>query len=412
MTTYNAPPDQVNNLTLNKGDTLYVAKGVTVSGITVTQGAVANIDGTSFGSVLQGGVESIGVEGSVNNLVFFSEDGRSAGDLQLANPASVHGTLEFGPGTYNATILFSIDVDVISLEKSTNNTLIVKYGNGETATWHYDFIESDQIVEFVLAAGVGGFIQAVVASGGERLSFFPESAGTIVYTAEFGSAPSASGLTVLSHFAQTQFDYGQKLGVMDPSIYAFQALGVALASGPHFQDTFGPSNSLYPVSTVGDVHFVDDSYVSVFGRAGTAAQIQHFVDQLNYFEALYTAAGIFGSASNVDLLARGAIYGQMLGIEHESALIGNPEGGTTYTAPPTQNNLVLNNEDVLNINSTGLAFDTKVNAGGIVNVNDGGKSFSSTLGEGGIENVNSGGQGVTTTINSGGIQYLNSGGEA
>ena len=59
-----------------------------------------------------------------------------------------------------------------------------------------------------------------------------------------------------------------------------------------------------------------DAYTSVFGHAGSAAQVQHFVDQLNFFETLYTAAGTFGSPSNIDLLARGAIYGQMLGIEH------------------------------------------------------------------------------------------------
>ena len=78
-----------------------------------------------------------------------------------------------------------------------------------------------------------------------------------------------------------------------------------------------------PLSTVGDVHFVDRAYASVLWSAGTAAQVQHFVDQLNFFETLYTTAGTFGSASNIDLLARGAMYGQMLGIEHESAPIGS-----------------------------------------------------------------------------------------
>ena len=118
--------------------------------------------------------------------------------------------------------------------------------------------------------------------------------------------------------------------MQDPSIYAFQALGVALASGPRFQDTFGPANAVYPVSTVGDVHFVDAAYVSVFGHAGTAAQIQHFVDQLNYFETLYTAARVFGSTSNIDLLARGAIYGQMLGHENNSPTLENPGPTGTF----------------------------------------------------------------------------------
>ena len=41
------------------------------------------------------------------------------------------------------------------------------------------------------------------------------------------------------------------------------------------------------------------------------------MEQLTHFENLYADAGLFGNASNIDLLARGAIYGQMLGIQHE-----------------------------------------------------------------------------------------------
>jgi hypothetical protein len=40
-------------------------------------------------------------------------------------------------------------------------------------------------------------------------------------------------LSVLAQFAQNQYAYGQQIGVADPLIYAYQALGVALAStGP------------------------------------------------------------------------------------------------------------------------------------------------------------------------------------
>ena len=110
------------------------------------------------------------------------------------------------------------------------------------------------------------------------------TAGTIVYAAEFGSPPDASELTVLNQFTQAQFDYGQQIGVMDPSVYAYQSLGVALATGQHFQNEFGPSNSMYSASAAGDALFVTDAYAIVFGHAGTAAQVQQFADQLNYFE--------------------------------------------------------------------------------------------------------------------------------
>jgi len=105
---------------------------------------------------------------------------------------------------------------------------------------------------------------------------------------------------------------------MDPEAYAYQALGEALAStASHFQNTFGPSNPTYPNSVSGDAVFVSGAYANVFGHPGSAAQVQHFVDQLQYFEGLYTTAGTFFSATEIDLLARGAIYGQMLGVEAE-----------------------------------------------------------------------------------------------
>ena len=60
------------------------------------------------------------------------------------------------------------------------------------------------------------------------------------------------------------------------------------------------------------------AYNLVFGHPGTTAQIQHFVDQLNFYESIYTASGAFGTDANrIDLLARGAIFGQMLGVKAE-----------------------------------------------------------------------------------------------
>ena len=103
-----------------------------------------------------------------------------------------------------------------------------------------------------------------------------------------------------------------------PEVYAYQALGAALAStASHFQSTFGPSNPSYPNSATGDAAFATDAYAHVFGHPGSSAQVQQFVSQLQFFESLYTAAGTFGNPGNIDLLARGAIYGQMLGVEAE-----------------------------------------------------------------------------------------------
>jgi hypothetical protein len=149
-------------------------------------------------------------------------------------------------------------------------------------------------------------------------TFSADSAASTVYQSENDVVPDAVELGVLHGFAIQQFTYGQQIGVMDPEVYAYQALGAALAStASQFQSTFGPSNPSYPNSATGDAAFATDAYAHVFGHPGSPAQVQQFVNQLHFFEALYTAAGTFGSATGIDLLARGAIYGQMLGIDAE-----------------------------------------------------------------------------------------------
>ena len=84
---------------------------------------------------------------------------------------------------------------------------------------------------------------------------------------------------------------------------------VTLGRAILFQNTFGPSNPTYPATPAGDNQFVVDAYASVFGHAGSQPQIQQFMGQLTFLENLYAVAGVFGSASNIDLLARGAVYG-------------------------------------------------------------------------------------------------------
>jgi phosphodiesterase/alkaline phosphatase D-like protein len=155
-------------------------------------------------------------------------------------------------------------------------------------------------------------------------TFSAAIAGTTVYTKEYGVAPDAAELNLLIEFTTPQYAYGKQIGVMDPAVYAYEALGVALAgSAAHFQNAWGPSNPTYPNSAAGDAQFATDAYNSVFGHSANSALVQFFTDQLNSFKGLYAAAGVFGSPANIDLLARGAIYGQMLGIEAEL----NPSGG-------------------------------------------------------------------------------------
>src|SRR5262249_4377898 len=136
------------------------------------------------------------------------------------------------------------------------------------------------------------------------------------YQKMYGVSPSSSELWVLKNFEATQWLYGHSIGVQDGLVYMYSALGQALADGSDtgstaFKSTWGP------LTIASDTTFVTQAYTNVFGTAGTAAQNQHFVDQLHFYHSIYTASHAFGDANHIDLLARGAIYGQMLGVKAE-----------------------------------------------------------------------------------------------
>ena len=96
---------------------------------------------------------------------------------------------------------------------------------------------------------------------------------------------------------------------MDPVIYAYQALGAALATSATVLNASIP-----------------ELYMQAFHQPGTPEQIQHFVVQESYFNTLYAAAGV----AQPDLIARGAVFGQMLGFEAEMTQV--PIVGTSAHA--------------------------------------------------------------------------------
>ena len=122
----------------------------------------------------------------------------------------------------------------------------------------------------------------------------------------------------------------------NPVIYASEALGLQFAfadenGGTGFANNFGPSNAAMPATTAGDAAFAAAAASSIFGSAAAAnwsGPILAFVANL---EALFTANGIPGltnpTATEIDLAARGAAWGEAIGI----ALVNNlgPFGGET-----------------------------------------------------------------------------------
>ena len=144
-----------------------------------------------------------------------------------------------------------------------------------------------------------------------------------VYQKMAGTPPTSDQLWNLKVFDAKQSSYGQAIGVLDATVYMYEALGSALADAAAFVSKWGP------LKIGSDATFLSQAYVDVFGSAGMPAQIQHFVDQINFFKSIYTSSGAFGDSNHIDLVARGAVYGQMLGIkaasaggQQEAALVG------------------------------------------------------------------------------------------
>jgi outer membrane lipase/esterase len=109
----------------------------------------------------------------------------------------------------------------------------------------------------------------------------------------------------------------------NPQVYACEALGLVFAFGDEhggmaFATNFGPSNAAMPATTTGDAAFAAAAASAIFGSAATAntpGAIHTFVSN---WEAFYTSNGIPGipnaTANQIDLAARGAAWGDAVGV--------------------------------------------------------------------------------------------------
>jgi hypothetical protein len=117
-----------------------------------------------------------------------------------------------------------------------------------------------------------------------------------------GVTPSLEKLASLSSFCQSQFDYYSAMGVADPLLGPYEALGRAFAETDGFRTKYGALTT----------DFVATTYAEVFGRAPSDAQAAHFQSQVDYFVGIYMQAGL--TAENSALFAKGAVLGQMIGV--------------------------------------------------------------------------------------------------
>lgn len=129
----------------------------------------------------------------------------------------------------------------------------------------------------------------------------------------------------LTAFADVQYVYGQNIGVMDPGLYAYEALGAALSGLGSFINPLG-TGSQSP-GGVSDQQFLNLFYQQAFGQQPSNLQLEAFQFQLTFLEGLYAHAGFqpnpnWPGVDVPELVARGAVAGLMVGVEAEIQIVG------------------------------------------------------------------------------------------
>lgn len=117
-----------------------------------------------------------------------------------------------------------------------------------------------------------------------------------------GATPLSARLDGLTAFAAVQHAYYTAMGVNNPDLGPYEALGMGFSETSQFAQKFG---------MLSDTTFIATNYQDAFGRSASSAQINHFQAQIDYFDNLYIHAGIASDVAHVR--ARGAALGQMLG---------------------------------------------------------------------------------------------------
>jgi hypothetical protein len=126
-------------------------------------------------------------------------------------------------------------------------------------------------------------------------------------------------------FVIGQYQFGLQIGVFSPLVFLYETLGLAVAeSSVAFRENWSPVDTT-------NHEFVIDSYSLVFGSDPGAGVLQGFLAQLEFFKSIYIASGAFGpDITRIETLARGAVFGQMLGLNAEIAdNIWNNQSTTT-----------------------------------------------------------------------------------
>jgi hypothetical protein len=145
----------------------------------------------------------------------------------------------------------------------------------------------------------------------------------------YGTVGTSAEVTLLAtQFLPAQVASATSHG-FNPLVYASEALGLAFAFGNEagstgFATAFGPSHAGMPSSTAGDAAFAAAASAAIFGAASTPNLVNALDNFVTNWKAFYTSHGIPGivnaTAAQVDLAARGAAWGDAVGVALDNNL--------------------------------------------------------------------------------------------
>jgi hypothetical protein len=131
----------------------------------------------------------------------------------------------------------------------------------------------------------------------------------------------------------------------NPQVYACEALGLVFAFGNEnggmgFATNFGPSQASMPNTTAGDAAFAVAAASTIFGSAATANTPGAIAGFVANWKAFFTAHGVVGipnaTAAQIDLAARGAAWGDAVGIAFANNLGPLPGQVTNFLEDAAQ----------------------------------------------------------------------------
>jgi hypothetical protein len=150
-----------------------------------------------------------------------------------------------------------------------------------------------------------------------------------VESSMYDHTPTSDELTFLATgFLPPQDQNALQFG-LDSEVYASQALGLAFAFGDEkgstaFAANFGPSKASMPNTVAGDAAFASAASQTIFGGGANAHTPDAIANFVANWKAFYTAHGIPGfaqpTADQIDLAARGAAWGDAVGVALENNL--------------------------------------------------------------------------------------------